>query len=152
MTHLTAGTRLTLPFWGLPTFSAVVRNSSQSDWHTEELGGAPDKIPQTVDYGFSLTPHLSRTFRMHMEVAMKDAGNRYEDVPAQRKLLYGIEFDYMRKMFFRLGYGDGWGSGGIGVRNEKFAFDLTTYAIEASEDGIREEEDRRFILSISGGL
>lgn len=152
MTHLTAGTRLTLPFWALPTFSAVVRNSSQSDWHTEELGGLPDKIPQTVDYGFSLTPNLSRTFRMHMEVAMKDAGNRYENVPAQRKLLYGVEFDYMRKMFFRLGYGDGWGSGGIGVRNEKFAFDLTTYAIEASEDGIREEEDRRFILSISGGL
>ncbi len=55
-------------------------------------------------------------------------------------------------MFFRLGYGDGWGSGGIGVRNKDFAFDLTTYAIEASDDGYREDEDRRYVISLSSGF
>ena len=56
--------------------------------------------------------------------------------------------------FFRLGYGDGWGSGGIGVRNENFIFDLTTYAIEGdeTENAFREDEDRRYILSFSSGF
>ncbi len=152
MTHITAGTRITLPIAALPTFSAVIRNSSNTEWDTEELGGLPDKIPQTVDYSFSITPNLGRTFRMHWEIAQKDVGDRYDDVPAQRKLMTGIEFDYMRKMFVRFGYGDGWGSGGIGVRNKSFSFDLTTYAIEASDDGVREEEDRRYIMSISRGF
>lgn len=152
MTHIVAGTRLTLPIAFLPTFSAVLRNSSNGKWYDEALGGTPSTIPQTVDYGFSITPNLGRTLRMHMEVSQKDVGNRYEDVPSQRKLGFGIEFDYLRKMFVRFGYGDGWGSGGIGVRNKSFIFDLTSYAIEASDDGVREEEDRRLALSISGGF
>lgn len=152
MTHITGGLRITLPYTALPTFSAVVRNSSQSDFYSAELGGAPDSIPQTVDYSVSITPNIGRTFRIHWEIARKDTGNRYENVPTARKLMTGIEFDYKRKMFVRFGYGDGWGSGGVGVRSKAFAFDLTSYAIEASEDGTREEEDRRFILSISGGF
>ena len=58
----------------------------------------------------------------------------------------------MRKMFVRFGFGDGWGSGGVGVRNKDFQFDLTTYAIEASDEGYREKEDRRYAISISQGF
>jgi hypothetical protein len=152
MTHIVAGTRLTLPITALPTFSAVLRNSSGADWDTPELGGTPDKIPQTFDYGFSITPNIGRTFRIHIEADIRDAGNRYENVPSQRKMSLGIEFDYMRSMFVRFGYGDGWGTAGVGVRNKDFIFDLSTYAIEASEDGVREDEDRRFLMSISGGI
>ena len=152
MTHIVAGTRITLPIATLPTFSAVIRNSSNTEWDTPELGGAPDKIPQTVDYGFSITPNIGRTFRFHLEANIRDVGNRYEDVPSSRKLQAGIEFDYKRVMFVRFGYGDGWGTAGVGVRTKDFVFDLTTYAIEASDDGFREEEDRRFLISLSGGL
>lgn len=152
MTHLTAGARITLPYWGLPTFSGVIRNSSNVEFDTEDFSGLPNKIPQTVEYGASLTPIFSRTFRTHFEVVAKDVGNRFEDVPNNRKVMGGIEFDYMRLLFVRLGFGDGWGSGGIGVRDENFIFDLTTYAIEASDDGYREEEDRRTALSISAGF
>ncbi|MBT4790869.1 MAG: hypothetical protein HON90_04810 [Halobacteriovoraceae bacterium] len=152
MTHITSGFRLTMPFAGLPTFSAVLRNSSATEFDSEELGGLPDEIPQTVDYALSITPNLGRTIRLHWEIAQKDVGDRYDTVPAQRKLMTGIEFDYMRKMFVRFGYGDGWGSSGIGVRNKDFSFDLTSYAIEASADGVREDEDRRYILSISAGI
>ncbi len=152
MTHITGGVRITLPFHWLPTFSGVVRNTSNADWHTPDYSGVPEKIPQTYDASFSLTPNLGRTFRMHMEIASKDMGNRYDTVASNRKLMGGIEFDYMRSMFVRFGFGDGWGSGGIGVRNKSFAFDLTTYAIEGSDTGYRQEEDRRYILSISGGF
>lgn len=152
MTHITGGVRLTLPIAFLPTLSVVSRNMSETEFGNEELGGAPPAIPKTIDYSFSITPNLGRTFRMHMEIAIKDATDEYDTVPKPRKTMFGIEFDYMRKMFVRMGYGDGWGSGGIGVRNKRFAFDLTTYAIEASEDGTREEEDRRSVLSISSGF
>lgn len=152
MTHITAGTRITLPYKFLPTFSAVLRNSSQSEFYDPEMAGAPDTIPQTVDYSMSITPNLGRTMRVHLEIARKDVGDRYGDVSAQRKTIAGIEFDYMRKMFVRFGFGDGWGTAGIGVRNKSFTFDLTSYAIETSEDGYREEEDRRFALSFSSGF
>ena len=152
MTHITSGLRLTIPIAFLPTFSIVSRNSSASAFDSEELGGLPTEIPQTTDYSFSITPNIGRTFRIHWEIANKDIGNQYDTVPAQRKLMTGIEFDYMRKMFVRFGYGDGWGSGGIGVRNKDFSFDLTSYAIESSDEGVREEEDRRFIMSISAGF
>ncbi len=152
MTHLTAGARITLPIAFLPTFSAVLRNSSGTDWYDEELSGTPGRVPQTSEFGFSITPNLGRTVRLHLEVSRKDFGDRYENVSSSRKTMGGIEIDYMRMMFVRFGFSDGWGSGGIGVRNKSFQFDLTTYAIEASDDGYREEEDRRSVLSMSFGL
>lgn len=152
MTHMVASTRVTLPFYLLPTFSLVVRNSSMGDWYDTSLGGAPETIPQTVDGSFSLTPFTSRTGRLHFEIGIRDIGDRYSDVPTNRKIQGGFELGFMRKMFVRAGYGDGWGSGGIGVRNQKFIFDLTTYAIEASQDGYRKEEDRRYALNMAFGF
>lgn len=151
-TLITTGVRLTFPIKFLPTFSAVFRNSSNSDWYNDEFSGAPDKIPQTIDYGFSITPMLGRTLRMHLDVSMKDSTDKYKDVPSSRKLQAGIEFDYKRVMFVRFGYGDGWGSGGIGIRTKEFIFDMTSYAIEGSDSGHRKEEDRRFALSLSSGF
>lgn len=151
MTLLTIGSRLTLPVFMLPTFSVVMRNSSQSGWYSPDYGGAPEEIPQTLDAGFSVTPILGNVFRMHLEVNQKDIGNKYSDTPKARKLTGGVEFDYRRMMFVRFGYGDGWGSAGIGVRRRDFIFDLTTYGVELS-DKFRKEEDRRWVLSLSSGF
>ncbi|MEX0799045.1 MAG: hypothetical protein WD025_06355 [Bacteriovoracaceae bacterium] len=154
MTYLTAGTRLTLPFYLLPTFSLVYRNSSQAKWYAPEMGGAPPDIPQTLDAGFSLTPFTARNARLHLEFNLRDVGNQYDTVGSNRKAQFGMEFDWARTFFVRLGTGDGWGSGGVGVRNDKFIFDLSTYAIEASSDpnAFREEEDRRYVLSVASGF
>ena len=152
MTHITAGTRVTLPFFMLPTFSVVMRNASDTEFDTPKYSGVPTTIPQTLDASFSLTPFLARRTRMHIEIGQKDINNSYENVPASRKMVGGIEFDWNRMMFFRLGFGDGWGSGGIGVRANSFIFDLTTYAIEQSAEGYRQQEDRRSVMSFSTGF
>lgn len=154
MTHITAGMRLTLPVFMLPTISVVHRNSSQGQWYGEQFGGTPDEIPQTTDVGLSLEPIAARNLRMHFEVNYKDINDAYDTVAQNRKILGGMELGWKRMFFFRLGYGDGWGSGGIGVRNENFIFDLTTYAIEGdeTENAFREDEDRRYILSFSSGF
>lgn len=154
MTHITAGTRITLPVFLLPAFSLVYRNAAAGDWYDADLGGAPAEIPKTLDAAFSITPYLARSMRLHLEVDYRDVGNAYDEVAIKRKVQFGMEFDWMRKYFVRFGSGDGWGSAGIGVRNNEFVFDLTTYAVEASEvsGALREEEDRRFVLSMASGF
>lgn len=152
MLYVTGGVRLTIPIFLLPTFSFVSRNAQGAIFTNPEFSGVPDPIPQTADGYFSITPYNSRISRTHIEIGVKDLTNQYKDVPAGRKIIGGIEIDWYRKMFFRLGFGDGWGSGGIGVRNNSLIFDLTSYAIELSPDGYRKEEDRRFVLSMSRGF
>ncbi|MDA8792822.1 hypothetical protein N9N67_06220 [Bacteriovoracaceae bacterium] len=161
MTLLTAGARITLPIWGLPTLSYVARNSAGTKFsgESDDFGGLPPDIPATFDAGVSLTPMLGKNFRVHIEAGMKDIGDAY-GMPSSRRVGAGIEFDYMRSFFVRFGYGDGWGSGGLGVRSRSFVFDLTTYAIEQTvldEEGeidtsVKRKQDRRFMLSFARGF
>ena len=62
-----------------------------------------------------------------------------------------MEFDIARTFFFRFGYGDGFGSGGVGLKTKALEFDLTTYAVDAGP-GFRDKEDRRFSLTLSSGF
>jgi hypothetical protein len=149
--QLTAASRLTLPFTLLPTFSLVLRNATDNDYEDIGAGGAPGLIRQTMDAGFSITPQISKTSRLHMEVNLKDLNNAYR-TDYKRRAAAGVEWDFIRRIFIRAGWGDGWGSGGIGVRSRTFIFDLTTYAVDRSHDGFREEEDRRWVLSLSSGF
>lgn len=149
--QLTAGTRLTIPWTFLPTFSVVLRNATNNDFEDIKYGGAPDPIKQTIDAGFSITPQLSKMTRLHFEVNLKDVNDAY-DTNYKRRLAGGVELDFNRRLFLRGGYGDGWGSGGIGVRNKSFIMDISTYAVDRSLDGFREEEDRRWVLSLSSGF
>jgi hypothetical protein len=151
--QVTAGARLSLPFALLPTFSAVLRNATNNDWDGKLATGElhPDNIKQTVDVGFSITPQIGQATRLHFEVNYKDMSNAY-GTNSQRRIAFGTELDFNRRIFLRGGYGDGWGSGGIGVRSRSFIFDLTTYAVDRSLDGFRKQEDRRFALSLSSGF
>ena len=149
--QITAGARLTLPVALLPTFSAVLRNATDNDFEGAKSAGPPDAIEQTVDYGFSITPQIGKRIRVHLEANLKDAHDAYE-TDIKRRLAAGVELDFNRRLFVRGGWGDGWGSGGIGVRGRTFIFDLTTYAVDRSLDGFRKEEDRRWALSLSSGF
>lgn len=151
--QLTAGTRLTIPVAMLPTIAVVLRNASDNDFEGEDSSnaGLPDAIDQTVDVGFSITPQISKTSRIHLEANWRDVNNK-SDTDAKRRLGLGMELDFNRRIFLRLGAGDGWGSGGIGLRSKAFILDLTTYAVDRSKDGLREDEDRRWAIGISSGF
>lgn len=148
---VTAGARITLPVVGLPTVAAVLRNTTQNDWEGVAKAGPPTTIRQTLDLGASVTPQIGKVTRVHLEVNFKDINDSY-GTSSQRRLGAGMELDFNRRIFLRGGYGDGWGSGGIGVRSRSFIFDFTTYAVDRSLDGFRKEEDRRFVLSLSTGI
>ncbi len=149
--QLTTSAKLTLPIAMIPTFSVVLRNATNNDFEGASAGGAPGRIKQTVDLGFSLTPQVGKRSRIHLEANIKDVSDSYE-TSYRRRLAAGVEWDLNRRIFLRGGYGDGWGAGGIGVRNNSFILDLSTYAVDRSLDGVREEEDRRWVASLSTGL
>ena len=148
--QVTAGARLTLPWTFIPTFSAVLRNATNAKFSGDD-GSTPDRIKQTVDLGFSITPQIGKASRLHMEVNLKDVGDAY-DTDYKRRAAAGMELDFNRRIFVRAGWGDGWGSGGIGIRSRSFILDLTTYAVDRSLDGFRKEEDRRWVLSLASGF
>jgi hypothetical protein len=148
----TAGGKITLPIVFLPTFSATLHNAFNQDFQNARGAGAPDKIKSSLDVGFSVTPQVGTNSRLHFEVNYKDVMNKYTDVSTTRKILAGMELDFARVFFIRLGYGDGFGSFGIGARTKKVEFDVTTYAVDTTASTIRGKEDRRFALSLSSGF
>jgi hypothetical protein len=149
--QLTTGARLTMPWALLPTLSLVLRNATNNDFEGVKNGGSPEEIKQTFDVGLSITPQIGKMSRLHFELNLKDLNNAY-DTDYKRRAAAGMEIDFRRRIFLRAGWGDGWGSAGIGVRSRTFIMDITTYAVDRSLEGFREEEDRRWVLSLSSGL
>lgn len=149
---VTSGAKLTLPVWALPTFAATLHNSSGRDFNTDPGYGPLINPTQNLVLGFSLTPQIGKTTRLHLEVNYRDFNSKHEDVDNSRRWTAGMEFDVYRMLFFRLGYADGWGSGGIGFKAKTFRMDLSTYAVDTTTTEFRGEEDRRFALSISSGF
>lgn len=150
---VTAGTKFTMPIVALPTFSLKINNSGAQEFKPSDGGGgAPNKIKSSVDVGFSLTPQIGKTTRLHLEANIKDATQKHSGLTSARRLALGLEYDIMRTFFLRAGYGDGFGSFGIGIKSRKLEFDLTTYAVDTTSSEFRGEEDRRFSLSLSSGF
>jgi len=153
MLYVTAAAKLTLPFWALPSFSVVVRNATDQEFNKySKVNEGPEKINKTMDLAFSITPMRSQVGRVHFEVNYRDVGREYEEIPTKNRLMAGLEFDYARKMFVRMGYGDGYGTFGLGVRSRTVIVDLATYAVNTTHGTFKDKEDRRFALSISSGL
>ncbi len=143
------GARITLPWKALPTVAAKLGNMTQKEFkQSEGFAAAPAGVHSTLDLGFSLTPQIGQTTRLHLEANYKDQKRRYSG-RAGRRFGLGAEIDWRRSFFFRLGYSDGFGSGGIGVRTPQLEFDLTTYAVDRTASRYRGKEDRRLVLSIS---
>lgn len=151
MLMATAGARLTMPMAWLPTIAATVHNAGEQTFTKTGGPEAPDTIKQNVVLGFSITPQIGKSMRLHLEIDYKDALDSY-GVDTARRIQAGMELDIARKFFLRAGMADGWGSGGIGLRTPKLEVDLTTYARDLDPTGYRKNEDRRFVLSFSSGF
>lgn len=147
----TSGVRLTLPITFLPTFSYVSHNAFGGDFSTSG-SGKPETPKTSHDIGFSLTPQVGKKVRIHFEVNYKDASGEYSDVDEKRKVLAGMEIDVARTFFIRAGYGDSYGTFGLGIRSRRLEFDLTTYAVDTTDETYRGSEDRRFAFTLSSGF
>ncbi len=149
----TIGGKITLPVYALPTFSATIHNAGNQDFtQMSDSQYAPQRIKQNVVLGFSLTPQIGNTTRIHLEGNFRDAGNRYDNLETSDRLSGGIEFDFFRTVFFRGGYIGGHGAGGLGVRIRNFRLELSSYAVDVDTRDFEDRTDRRFAFTISGGI
>jgi hypothetical protein len=148
----TVGGKITLPIVFLPTFSAVMHNAFDQEFKSGRGAGVPEKIKRSVDVGFSVTPQMGNSSRFHFEINYKDLSKEFETVSSKRRFLVGAEIDLSRVFFIRAGYGDAFGSFGLGVKTKKLEFDITTYAVDTTTDKIRGSEDRRFVMGVSSGF
>jgi hypothetical protein len=148
---VTAGGRIVLPITYLPTISYVLHNATDKAF-TGRAAGSPTEIKQTVDVGFSITPQWGRSTRVHFEVNYKDLEKAYTEIADTRRVVAGMELDFSRVMYVRLGYGDGFGSFGLGIKSKRLEFDLTTYAVDTTGASYRGAEDRRFSMTVSSGF
>ncbi len=149
---VTAGGRFTIPIVFLPTFSATLHNALNQGFGNGSGAGVPSNIKPSLDVGFSITPQISNASRIHFEMNYKDLTGKFSGISSTRRFLMGMELDLARLFFIRAGYGDGFGSFGLGVKTPKVEFDITTYAVDTTSASFRGEEDRRFALSLSSGF
>ena len=148
------GGKFTLPISWLPTLSATVHNAFNKDFSTYRGAGKPEKIKSSIDAGFSVTPKIGKKTRLHMEINYKDVTKKYTTTNILRKVLVGAELDFNRAFFLRVGYGDSYGTAGLGYKSKTIDFDFTTYSVnpDPTDGSIRGDEDRRVALSISTGF
>lgn len=151
MMLVTTGFKLTMPVAPLPIIAIKMNNATSQDF-SKSGDTKPEKIKQSVDVGFSITPQIGKGVRLHLEGNFKDATFAHDELSTARRWGAGMELDVARTFFFRLGYGDGFGSLGLGVKSKKLEFDLTTYAVDTTSSQYRGKEDRRFVLSLSSGF
>jgi len=152
MLLVTSGFKLTMPVAPLPIFAIKMNNATSQDFSASGTNTKPTKIKQSIDVGFSITPQIGKGVRLHLETNFKDATFAHSELSTARRWGAGMELDVARTFFFRLGYGDGFGSLGLGVKSKKLEFDLTTYAVDTTSSQYRGKEDRRFVLSLSSGF
>lgn len=146
-----AGIKMTAPIMWLPTLSLNMHNATGTSFSASGAG-APSAIGSSMDVGFAITPGIGKNSRFHIELDYKDVTSAYADVSVNRKILLGFEMDFARVFYVRLGYGDGYGSAGFGIKTRKLEFDFTTYAVDTTTSDFRGQEDRRFSMTISSGF
>jgi len=146
------GSKLTFPIRFLPTFAAKMNNAFRQRFRKTGGIDSPDYIKPSVDVGFSITPQIGKTSRIHLEVNYRDMYLLHKDVASSRRIGFGMEIDLARRFHIRGGYADGFGSGGIGIKTKPLEVDITTYSVDLTNDRYKGKEDRRFMFSLSAGI
>ena len=162
MLLLTGGFRLTLPWTALPTLALKFNNVTQEEFDYEQGTLSPLYIEQSLDGSISITPQLAPRVRLHLELSYRDLTGEYDEgeglqrnirnITDGRRFAMGMELDIARTFFIRVGYGDGFGSMGLGFQSRELKWNLTTYGVDTTARDFRGKEDRRYILSLSKGL
>ena len=146
----TAGARITLPITHLPSFAATLHNiAGKSFSRNTEFSQAPSNIERNLVLGFSITPALTRSTKMHIEVNYKDFNKKYDYLKDSARWSAGTEFNFSRTLFLRVGLHNMLVSGGVGVKIRHFRFDISTYAVKGDPSHNSEKSDRRLALSTS---
>ncbi len=146
-----AGFKFTYPSDWLPTLSAAYQNIAGNTF--DNYGTAPvSPYPQNLTVAFSLSPQVGKETRLHLEADYVDALRENSNVQDKDRFEASMELDYYRQAFLRLGWLDGYLSGGFGFTWSHLTLNLSTYGVQATLAPGQTVQDRRFVLSMSYGI
>ncbi len=146
-----AGFKFTFPTDWLPTLSASYQNIAEGTF--DNYGAAPvSPYPTNLTVAFSMSPQVGRQTRLHIEADYVDALGKNLEVDDIDRIEASMELEYDRFSFLRVGWLDGYISGGFGFNWPHLNINLSTYGVKATLAPGQVEEDRRYVLSLSFGI
>ncbi|MEZ4749808.1 MAG: hypothetical protein R3B54_04035 [Bdellovibrionota bacterium] len=145
------GLIITLPYKYLPTFGLVWKDVlgtqfSSSQFLNSYSTSAPDTIPQSFNFGFSVSPRFSRLWRMKFAADIRHIERT--DLPFRKKLHLGFEMESLKGLrgtYWWLGLNQLDPCFGMGVRLPGGNLEIGTYGMEIGA-GETAESDRRFFM------
>jgi len=155
------GVRITLPTDWIPAFSLALHNFTSSSFGNIQESRPtvynPNPKPlqnyqTTLDLGVSITPRVGKLSRLHLEADWNDLLQEFDGVDYRRRLLIGAEYDWFRKYFIRLGYVEGYVSGGLGFKSKHFNFSLSTFGAELDPIQWHVKQERRYLIAFDFGV
>ena len=161
------GVILTGPWTFLPSIAAVYRDVGKTSYNMNEgifidTTNRPDRTPETIDVGFSLTPIIGKGNRMTIAGELVDVLDAVEPEDEEasdeitRRIHYGIEFNFKDVFFIRAGANQGYWTAGLEVAMFNSQFQIATYGEEVgdvvpvgSAASYTKIEDRRYVAKYS---
>jgi len=148
-----AGLLITLPVRGLPTLGLTIQDIGHTDFVDKRLiftgdsapQGAPQKINQKVNAGFSTIVKHARGIRSVVAVDVKDLTalntSNYLD-----RLHLGWEMAVNRRLFLRAGVNQGrYWTGGLGISLGGLSLEFASYGENIADEGAARQADRKYV-------
>jgi hypothetical protein len=148
-----AGLILAAPWTWLPTLAFVYHDAGHTRYdlnhgmfNAPTSTSFPDATPATLDAGFGLFPIISNRTRMTITAEMKDVMKKLEptETAVNRRLHYGVEFNFGDMFFLRAGMNQNYWTAGIELAIANSQLQLATYGEEIGTSTTT-KEDRRYV-------
>lgn len=161
------GVILTAPWQWLPTLAVVYRDAGTTTYNMNtgmflSTTERPERTPATLDAGLAVFPIASNKTRLSFTAEMVDVMDAVEPTTEEaademnRRLHYGLEFNYSDTFFLRAGMNQGYWTAGFEISMYNTQLQLATYCEEvgdvvptgsaATYDAI---EDRRYVAKFA---
>lgn len=141
------GIILTAPWKLLPTLALVYRDAGNTRFNVNEgmflsTSERPDTEAASLDVGLSIFPIMGKRTRSTFALEYKDALTFSEETDHNRRLHYGIEFNFSDALFVRAGMNQNYWTAGLELAMFNYQIQLATYGEEVGTASAKEEERR----------
>lgn len=142
------GVLLVLPHRFLPTLGISWMNMFDTVFHethylNPQSPGAPEKIPQSFNAGFSISPKLNRDWTSTLSIDYRNIESYY--FSWKKHFHVGLELQSNNVLFLWAGLNQMYLTGGLGARLKGGHLELGTYAKDVGANDTQ-LEDRRYFL------
>jgi hypothetical protein len=148
-----AGALLTLPVASLPTFGVAVQDVGNTQFKDRRLlftsdaapAGAPQKIPQVINAGYSMIFKQGRGVRSVIAIDYKDVTRVDGDVADH--LHAGFELNYLNMLYLRAGVNQGrYWTAGLGLHLGGTGLEFGSYGENLADRGEARVSDRKYSI------